>query len=213
MAYIYKITNIVSGKSYIGQTIMSIQDRMNKHYSHAKVATTGTDYAIQKYGRENFKVEQICECAEANLDDLERYYIQYYDTYNNGYNLTIGGQDVSTKLFLDEAQIVSDYLDGMKIIDIATKNNCCDKIISNILHKHSVEIRKTNATSFQKNENTAAIKLCELGLSFNSIVQCGQWLIDKQYSKASTPEIAGRGISRVLSGLRHTYCGFHFEYI
>ena len=62
MGYIYKITNKINGKSYIGQTITPIRVRMYKHYSQSKIATTGVDYAIQKYGRENFTVEQICKC-------------------------------------------------------------------------------------------------------------------------------------------------------
>ena len=61
MGFIYKITNLINGKIYIGQTITSISQRMNRHYTNAKTNNhaTGIDGAIKKYGRENFKVEEI----------------------------------------------------------------------------------------------------------------------------------------------------------
>lgn len=88
---------------------------MYKHYSNSKKATTGIDFAINKYGKENFLVEKICECADENLDDLERYYINYYNTYYDGYNLTLGGQDIGTKLDLNKNKIIIDYSQGMTI--------------------------------------------------------------------------------------------------
>ena len=47
---------------------------------------------FEKYGLENFNFETIENCELKQLDDRERYWIQYYNTYNNGYNLTQGGQ-------------------------------------------------------------------------------------------------------------------------
>lgn len=50
--------------------------------------------AIRKYGKENFTVEIIHKCdTHQELDSLERYYISKYDTLNNGYNMTEGGED------------------------------------------------------------------------------------------------------------------------
>lgn len=211
MGYIYKITNKLTGKSYIGQTVTSIPQRMSKHYSHAKVATTGIDFALQKYGKDNFTVEQLCECNDDALDDLERYYIQHYDTYNNGYNLTVGGQDISTKLQLDEKQIVADYLEGSTITALTAKYHCCEKTISNILHNHSVKIRYAGTTSFKKGDNIKAVRIKELNLQFPSFAECAQWLIDNGYAKTTNMETARKGISRMICGLRNTYCGFHFE--
>ena len=82
MGYIYKITNKINNKMYIGQTITTIKERMYKHYSNAKKATTGIDFAIGKYGKENFIVEEVCSCLDEDLDDLEQFYIAKFDTYN-----------------------------------------------------------------------------------------------------------------------------------
>lgn len=94
MAFIYKITNLLNGKIYIGQTRMTVKQRMYKHYSRANQDDiTGIDAAIKKYGKENFSVETLEECEEEKLDERERYYINLFSSYDNGYNLTLGGQD------------------------------------------------------------------------------------------------------------------------
>ena len=220
MGYIYKITNHVNGKSYIGQTITSINTRMLKHFSNAKKATTGIDYAIQKYGKENFEIEQVCECANENLDDLERYYIQYYNTYNDGYNLTTGGQDISTKIQLNEFEVVHKYLAGKTIKELCELYNCCDKVISRILHDHKVPIRHNNNESnlekgkkFQVGENTKAVYVKEVNKTFASLKECAEWFIQSGYSKASSMELARKSLSRALNGDRKTYCKLHVEFV
>lgn len=88
--YIYKITNLVNGKVYIGQTITTIQKRFLKHCSSTD---TLISRAIHKYGVEKFKVEQIDQAeTREELDDKERYWIKLYNSQlPNGYNLEGGG--------------------------------------------------------------------------------------------------------------------------
>jgi len=88
--YIYKITNLLNGKVYIGQTIMTIQKRYQKHCnSHNTVISK----AITKYGVENFTVEEIDRAStREELDEKERYWIRCYNSQvPNGYNLESGG--------------------------------------------------------------------------------------------------------------------------
>ena len=92
---IYKITNKVNGKLYIGQTIYPLSYRYTNHLSDAR---NGRGYAmasaIRKYGEKNFKIELIEECDEDQLNDLEIKYIKKYNSVTpNGYNLTHGGDD------------------------------------------------------------------------------------------------------------------------
>ena len=85
---IYKVTNKINGKVYIGQSV-DIGRRWRQHmtaeddiYFHK---------AIQKYGVENFEWEVIEKCKKSELDERESYWIEYYDSYNKGYNCTKGG--------------------------------------------------------------------------------------------------------------------------
>ena len=92
---IYKITNKINGKVYIGQTIHSLDDRWQQHIRNAKKGVRTHFYsAIRKYGENNFEPEVICEATtkeEMNL--LETYYIQEYNSINVGYNMVDGGNN------------------------------------------------------------------------------------------------------------------------
>lgn len=89
---IYKVTNLINDKTYIGQTIFSLK---NRKLSHINKANNNKHYfarALTKYGSNNFKWKIICICPNIEtLNEQEQYYIAFYDSINNGYNLTKGG--------------------------------------------------------------------------------------------------------------------------
>lgn len=91
---IYKITNKVNNKVYIGQTIMSINERWSNHKSCNNCVYLKN--AIVKYGCENFTIEQI-DSAETleELNEKEKYWILFYNSTNRkkGYNLRTGGDN------------------------------------------------------------------------------------------------------------------------
>lgn len=108
--YIYKITNLINGKIYIGQVYnKSIIDRFNRHCDGA--SSNSRSYlgrAIYKYGKDNFKVEQIEECYSVQeLNEREKYWIAYYNSTNGsiGYNLTPGGEGGNTYMRLSEKDL------------------------------------------------------------------------------------------------------------
>ena len=85
---IYKVTNKINGKVYIGQSV-DIGRRWRQH-----MTAEDDNYfhkAIQKYGVENFEWEVIEQCKKSELDERESYWIEYYDSFNKGYNCTKGG--------------------------------------------------------------------------------------------------------------------------
>jgi group I intron endonuclease len=95
---IYKCTNNVNGKVYIGYTRKSLDKRVIEHKSNSK---KGSHYllhkAIQKYGVDAFYWEIIFESKDKNylLEEMESYFIKEYNSYfenNCGYNMTYGGQ-------------------------------------------------------------------------------------------------------------------------
>lgn len=93
---IYKVTNLINGKVYIGQSI-DIRKRWRQHKNAAKSKEKSLFYsAIRKYGIENFSFEIIEECSLEELDDKEKFYIEKFNSYigwenSNGYNMTTGG--------------------------------------------------------------------------------------------------------------------------
>lgn len=91
--FIYKITNKINGKIYIGQTIRPIQQRFNRHMNDAinNVIDTHFSRAIRKYGKDNFYIECIDKAKnQENLTQKEQYWIQKYNSTNPliGYNET-----------------------------------------------------------------------------------------------------------------------------
>lgn len=96
---IYKVTNKLNGKIYIGQTIQSLQKRWSHHCHDKKRCCRALANAIAKYGCENFTVEQIdVACNREELDAKEIYWIKFYDSMNpkKGYNLLGGGNKKHT---------------------------------------------------------------------------------------------------------------------
>lgn len=96
MAYIYKIYNDVNSNVYIGQTIKTIEERFSEHIykSHSEKTHPPLHQAFIDLGEDKFHIELIEECSEDNLDEREKYWIKYYNSYQNGYNATIGGSGV-----------------------------------------------------------------------------------------------------------------------
>ena len=95
MIGIYKITNIVNNKSYIGIST-DIEERWCQHknqYNWQREKNKTLYQAFQKYGLENFTFEVLEECKITELSEKEKYYVNKYDTYHNGYNETAGGED------------------------------------------------------------------------------------------------------------------------
>lgn len=94
MIGIYKITNKKTKKSYIGQS-NDIERRFKEHQTKGEKSRIPVDIAIKKYGKDNFLYEIIEECNIEDLNQKETYWIQYFDTVNNGYNCNLGGEQQS----------------------------------------------------------------------------------------------------------------------
>lgn len=93
MIGIYKITNKINGKFYIGQS-NDIKRRWNEHCSPTRYKTSSIplEWAIYKYGKDNFYLEVLQECTCEELNTLETYWIQKTHAVELGYNCTIGGE-------------------------------------------------------------------------------------------------------------------------
>ena len=91
MGIIYCIHNLTTGKKYIGQTVEKLQRRVFRHFR--TINETKISRAIQKYSKYNFVYGRVEEVEDTNiLDEREKYWIQYYDTVNDGFNIKEGGK-------------------------------------------------------------------------------------------------------------------------
>ena len=95
---IYKITNTINNKTYIGQTVQCINKRWYDHISQAKASKNPGYFqkAIRKHGKHAFVVELLEDnIPNELLDDKERAYIAQFNSYSAGYNTTSGGRRVA----------------------------------------------------------------------------------------------------------------------
>ena len=181
--FIYKITNKINGKSYIGQTIQSVKERFYQHCAtkcSQAILNMVIHKAINKYGKSNFTIEVIEEVESTNLNDRERYWIRYYDSYNNGYNSTEGGQN-GIKLFknLDTESIVREYKSGKSLREIGRLFNVDKQTIKDLLVRNNINLRTTRTYKLSQKDREDIIKDLSLGLSRKEIIS--KWHISKGY--------------------------------
>lgn len=137
MIGIYKIENLINHKVYIGQSI-NIAHRWKQH-KYCVIHNKNNEYplyrAIHKYGIDNFDFSVLQECSKEELNELEIYWIKYYDSYKNGYNQTEGGNSKIYCTKLSEEQVLEIYeeLKGTESMEkIAKKYGVTHPVISNI---------------------------------------------------------------------------------
>lgn len=115
MGYIYKISNDINNKVYVGQTNRSISIRWQEHCKNYQTIDYPIYRAMRKYGINHFFIEQIEECNSEDINEKEKFWIKFYDSYKNGYNATLGGEGYS---IIDKGQILLLWNKGYTIKDI-----------------------------------------------------------------------------------------------
>lgn len=216
MIGIYKITNRINGKIYIGQSI-DIQYRWKQHlkalndnkYSHLKIYQ-----AFKKYGIENFSFEIIEQCTENDLDEREKYWIKYYDSYNSGYNMTIGGTGGDIKRY-DIEKIQKMWDQGYRTNDIKEAIGCSLTTIHKRLHGYK---DFNYASSRLRNFNYAqqygqVIQSTALRTSIYQYELNGKYVQEFKSIKDAAAAMNGQSdsISMVLSGKRKTAFGYFWS--
>jgi group I intron endonuclease len=119
---IYKATNTVNDKVYIGQTTYTLNKRKREHLC------SNNDYhfnrALKYYGLNSFEWEVIEYCAsKLELDEMEFHYIKQYNSINSGfgYNLTLGGEGILGYKHSKEARLLMSKQRKGRKLSMATK--------------------------------------------------------------------------------------------
>ena len=144
ISYIYKITNIINGSIYVGQTTQKdIYVRFNQHLKEARGTRSNMILikAIRKYGEENFKIEELDRVSPHSqevLDEKEIYYIEKLKaTVSPNYNMKTGGSSGSNLrgvYGIDVARSIANDIKNTKetFSEIASRYNVPSSYVSDI---------------------------------------------------------------------------------
>ena len=112
MAFIYKITNLINGKMYVGKTTKTIQQRFKEHCQDSKkerLSHRPLYSDMKEYGCENFSIE-LLEEDNSNPEQKEIYWIEKLNTkIPNGYNIALGGNGKKLITNQEKEEIVKLY--------------------------------------------------------------------------------------------------------
>lgn len=149
--------------------------------------------AILKYGKENFSIEILEECPKELLNDREKHYIKLYNSYNSGYNSTLGGQNGILNPFKKIAkdkhnEIIDLYKAGLSLRSIADNYNVDKHTIKHILDYYNIPLRNTRQYKYSSEERSEILKDYNNGMSRKEIIN--KWKISRSY------------LSQLINGIR-----------
>lgn len=194
--FIYKVTNKINGKVYIGQTVKSVLNRWKSHLSDSKRRDFVFYRAIRKYGSDNFKIEEIDGANSiSELNYKEYLYIYKFNTLApNGYNSTTGGKNFKM------TQEIKDKISKANKNKPKSKEHCVNLSKSHIGNKASEESKNKMTVSMTNNVFLSKPIVRNDGMEFPSIAEC-----------ARQTDTSTGNICMVLNGDRLTANGYHFK--
>lgn len=201
--YIYKITNTINQKSYIGKTINSIAERWKEHRNDSKRSYCKDRplyRAMNKYGIENFTIEQVEEVDIKDLSNREIYWIEYYHTFSSGYNATLGGDG---KILYDYELIAELIKEQRTTIEICELVGCCPDVVQFVARKFNLSIKRNQGSFKDKKQVGQFDRYGNYLQSFESYADAARWLENNGYVKGNLNGVRSH-IGDVCKGKRKT---------
>lgn len=212
MGKIYKITNIITNKVYIGQTIRKyLSTRWLGHVDMARRNSPTKLYkSMNKHGYNNFRIDLVEETDNNLLSEREVFWINYYNSYKNGYNSNLGGAKQESKLVGLEDTVVKMF--ALKnISEISKELEISRTTIRKFLKSINIytEGGKVNSKSFEN--------YCVKPTSVSQFTKEGKYLKDFSSMKSAIRELklhdkAAAHISKCCQNKKPSAYGYIWKY-
>lgn len=167
---IYKITNTINNKCYIGLTSRDFSVRLKEHLTLSNRNTCNTKFhlALRKYSIDLFSIEileyDIATITEANSREI--FYIDKFDSYRNGYNMTKGGFGRTDYYFSDSARQKMSKSKHGTILSDSHKNNIRKSLQGKPKSEsHKQSLREANTGKTHTRTTKDKISKARLGLN------------------------------------------------
>ena len=216
MAYIYLITNDINNKKYVGKTEFNdIQKRFSEHCkdcNRREYEKRPLYSAMKLYGVEHFYIQELEYVPyNQNLSEREIYWIDYYDTYHNGYNATRGGDG---KRYLDYDLIINTYKKVQSIKETAEITGAHPDSVSNILKAANIEIKPSRKIQREKfGKSVGMYDLQDNFLrQFETLHDASIYMVENKLTGCKESTIRTH-ISEVCRGKRQTAAKFKWKFI
>lgn len=209
MSYIYVITNNINGKQYVGKTDFTIEQRWKSHVSdcYKKKDWNRPLYrAIRKHGVENFNIKVLEECENTNANNRECFWIKKLNTYEDGYNATLGGDGQS---LYNHEEILQSYYNGLTLKQIQLNIGCDEKTIrrvlraSGILNARDNYLQQHNCQVQMLDKNTKNILL-----EFTQYKKAAEWICKNNYTNNSNLQTVANNIRKAAIKEKPSAYGF-----
>lgn len=159
---------------------------------------------MKKYGIEHFHIEQLEECVVDLEEEREKYWIEQYNSFKEGYNATLGGDG---KPYIDYQTIIDIYSTVHSQRETAHILGICEDTVREVLKNYSFMWEKGR---WQK-EIARKVKCLEENKIFSCAGEAADWIIEKRELAGSRKTIQSH-INEVCNGKRKSAYGYVWQY-
>lgn len=207
MGFIYKITNTVNNKIYIGQTARTLNIRWKEHKIESVSSNRPLYKAMRKYGIDNFHIEILEEISNALLNERETYWIKKLQSYNRniGYNCNIGGNGST---IYDHQLIIDLYNQYQNCHEVCRIVGCSLNTLYSILEANNIHILSCGEVTHK----TYGKRVVQLDKKTNEYIATYDSLQDAARAVGRDNSGSASHISEVCKGKRHSAFGYNWRY-